>query len=309
MVKFINVSQDYGHFRALYGINFEIKKGSLLAFLGPNGAGKSTTMSIMTGFRPPTEGKVLIDGVDIFEDPIRAKSSIGFLPEIPPLYPELTVIEYLVFIGELRGINQEQSKIRSYEILKLLKLEDREGALIKNLSKGLKQRVGIAQSIFHYPKLLVLDEPTVGLEPAQLIEFRQMIRNLAYETGMTVVFSTHIMAEAAELCDEVIIINEGQIVFEGSKDVLLSQRDSLFSYQLIVSQASEELLSHLKTLEYVHSIEQNQEKFIIKAEKDIAEKIVEETIKKGVGVKSLAPLIDTLEKVFLDLTVSEREDG
>ncbi|MGL5955859.1 MAG: ABC transporter ATP-binding protein [Brevinema sp.] len=303
MVKFINISQYYGKFRALYNINFEIKKGCLLALLGPNGAGKSTIMSIMTGFRPPLEGEVYINGIDIFEFPEKAKSFIGYLAEIPPLYPELTVVEYLTFIGEMREIDNLKERIK--EVLLLLKLTDREGALIKNLSKGLKQRVGIAQSVLHKPKLLVLDEPTVGLEPAQLIEFRQVIRHLAKEEGMTVVISTHIMVEASELCDEVIIIDEGKKIFEGTKNDLLIQNKESFSFYLVAVRPSEELLLHLQKMKKVITAEFFDHGIKISTEEDISELIVEETIKFGAGVKSISPIINSLEKVFLDLTIKK----
>ena len=306
MVKFVNVSQSYGNFKALHDLNFEIKKGSLLALLGPNGAGKSTTLNIMTGFRPPLEGEVFINGIDIFENPEEAKSCIGYLAEIPPLYPELTVTEYLIFIAEMRGMSHQDSVSRSKEVLQLLNMVEREDALIKNLSKGLKQRVGIAQSILHYPKLLVLDEPTVGLEPSQLIEFRQVIRHLAKETGMTVVISTHIMSEAAELCDEVIIISEGKKIFEGSKDFLLANKNSQeFSYELIVVRLSKELLLHLINILGVVNVVENNNIISITTNKDISEILVEETIKFGAGVKSITPTVNSLEKVFLDLTIKK----
>ncbi len=304
MVKFVNVSQFYGTFQALFNINFEIKKGSLLALLGPNGAGKSTTMSIMTGFRPPLEGEVFINGVNIFEEPELAKSFIGFLSEIPPLYPELTVKEYLKFVGEMREVPHLDNRIK--EVLALLHLTEREGALIQNLSKGLKQRVGIAQSILHKPKLLVLDEPTVGLEPAQLIEFRQLIRHLAKQEEMTVVISTHIMVEASELCDEVIIINEGKKIFEGTKEDLLIQNKENYSYKIIVSKLSEGLLSHLKNnIKDVYEAEFFEDGILVSAYEDVSEIIVEEIIDFGSGIKSITPVVNSLEKVFLDLTSKE----
>ncbi len=301
MVKFVNVSQFYGTFQALFNINFEIKKGSLLALLGPNGAGKSTTMSIMTGFRPPLEGEVFINDINIFEEPEKAKSYIGFLSEIPPLYPELTVKEYLNFVGEMREVSNLDERIK--EVLNLLQLSDREGALIQNLSKGLKQRVGIAQSVLHKPKLLVLDEPTVGLEPAQLIEFRHLIRHLAKEEEMTVVISTHIMVEASELCDEVIIINEGKKIFEGSKEDLLVQNKENYSYKIVVSKSSGELLSHLKNnIKDVYEAEFFEDGIKVSSYEDVSEIIVQEIINFGSGIKSITPVINSLEKVFLDMT-------
>ncbi len=299
MIKFVNVSQYYGKFQALFNIDFEVAEGTLLALLGPNGAGKSTTMSIMTGFRPPVEGDVFINGINIFEEPEKAKSHIGYLPEIPPLYPDLTVSEYLSFAADLR----EAPHSRIKEVLQLLKLEDRENALIKNLSKGLKQRVGIAQSILHKPKILVLDEPTVGLEPSQLIEFRQLIKNLAKEENMTVVISTHIMAEAAELCDEIIIISAGRKLFEGKKDKLLENKDKWIC-ELKVNEPSPELHKKLLSLKHVEGVEDIDGGFIITATEDVSQKIAEKAL--HYGIKSINPVLNSLEKVFLELTSEEK---
>lgn len=302
MVQFLHVSQNYGMFRALYDLNFLIEKGTLVALLGPNGAGKSTTMNIMTGSRPPTEGKVLIDGIDIFEDPEKAKAHIGYLAEIPPLYPELTVWEYLIFTGELHGLNKAESKKRTLEILDLLKINDRKDTLIRNLSKGLKQRVGIAQSVLHKPKLLVLDEPTVGLEPAQLIEFRHLIRSLVSEFDMTVVLSTHIMAEASELCDDIIIINEGHKIFSGTKEELLQKKQNEYVYEITVDKINDKLL---KSLEIFGPIHLKSNTIILHSQHEAAEKITETILQKHVGFRSITRLKNSLEDVFLQLTLKE----
>lgn len=302
MVQFLHVSQNYGTFRALYDLSFFIKKGTLVALLGPNGAGKSTTMNIMTGSRPPIEGKVLIDGIDIFENPEKAKTHIGYLAEIPPLYPELTVCEYLIFTGELHGLNKAESKKRTLEILDLLKINDRKNTLIRNLSKGLKQRVGIAQSILHKPKLLVLDEPTVGLEPAQLIEFRHLIRSLVSEFNMTVILSTHIMAEASELCDEIIIINEGHKIFSGTKEELLQKKQNEYVYEITVDKINDELL---KSLEFFGPVHIKSNTIVLHSQHEATEKITETILKKKVGFRSITRLKDSLEDVFLRLTLKE----
>lgn len=302
MVQFLHVSQNYGTFRALYDLSFFIKKGTLVALLGPNGAGKSTTMNIMTGSRPPIEGKVLIDGIDIFENPEKAKTHIGYLAEIPPLYPELTVCEYLIFTGELHGLNKAESKKRTLEILDLLKINDRKNTLIRNLSKGLKQRVGIAQSILHKPKLLVLDEPTVGLEPAQLIEFRHLIRSLVSEFNMTVILSTHIMAEASELCDEIIIINEGHKIFSGTKEELLHKKQNEYVYEITVDKINDELL---KSLEFFGPVHIKSNTIVLHSQHEATEKITETILQKKVGFRSITRLKDSLEDVFLRLTLKE----
>ncbi|SFB70262.1 ABC-2 type transport system ATP-binding protein [Brevinema andersonii] len=302
MVQFLHVSQNYGMFRALYDLSFLIKKGTSVALLGPNGAGKSTTMNIMTGYRPPTEGKVLIDGIDIFEDPEKAKGYIGYLAEIPPLYPELTVWEYLIFTGELHGLNKTESKKRTLEILDLLKISGRKDTLIRNLSKGLKQRVGIAQSILHKPKLLVLDEPTVGLEPAQLIEFRHSIRSLVSEFDMTVVLSTHIMSEASELCDDIIIINEGHKIFSGTKEELIQKKQKEYVYEITVDKINDKLLKSLEIFGPVH-VKSNA--IILHSQHEAAEKITETILQEHVGFRSITRLKDSLEDVFLRLTLKE----
>ncbi|MGL4366985.1 MAG: ABC transporter ATP-binding protein [Brevinemataceae bacterium] len=305
MIEFVNVSQNYGTFRALHNINFKISEGSLLALLGPNGAGKSTAMSIMTGFRPPIEGDVYINGINIFDEPEKAKSFIGYLSEIPPLYPELTVEEYLDFTGRIHGLDWKQSKIQMEESLDFLQIRDRKSTLINNLSKGLKQRVGIAQSIMHKPKVLVLDEPTVGLEPAQLVHFRNLIRMLSQNFDMTIVLSTHIMSEAAELCDQVIIINEGRKIFDGSKEDLLQKQQQELSYQVKVKKISESLINHLKDIKGVLRVVSENGIITISANNDIAETLSEEIIKQGAGLRFFSPVRNTLEEVFLQMTDSE----
>ncbi|MGL4394274.1 MAG: ABC transporter ATP-binding protein [Brevinema sp.] len=303
MVKFTNVSQTYGNFKALHDVSFEIPDKTLVALLGPNGAGKSTTMNIMTGFRPPIDGEVMINGVDIFNEPENAKQYIGYLGEIPPLYPELTVFEYLTFVAELRGMDSKIAAEKAEEALVLVQIENRKNALIKNLSKGLKQRVGIAQSILHKPKLLVLDEPTVGLEPSQLIEFRNLIRSLASEHGMTVVISTHIMSEASELCDHVIIINEGRKIFDGSKELLLDQNQGSYHYQISLTKTpNETLLSKIRSYKEVTEISFEATTLQIKLQDDIIPDIVEVIVLEKFGVKEVLKTKNSLEKVFLQLT-------
>ncbi|MGL5255230.1 MAG: ABC transporter ATP-binding protein [Brevinema sp.] len=302
MVVFNHVSHDYGNFRALHDVSFFIKEGSLLALLGPNGAGKSTIMGIMTAIRTPVEGKVTVSGIDIFENPEEAKANIGYLGEIPPLYPELTVWEYLTFAAQLQKVSNPKN--RTIEILELLKISDRKDALIKNLSKGLKQRVGIAQSIIHNPKLLVLDEPTVGLEPSQLIEFRTLIRNLAKSQNMTVVLSTHIMQEAAELCDEILIVNEGRIIFDGSQKELLAKENTL-SYRA-EAENIKILKEKLETQDFINQIEEKDNALIISCDRPAAEDIASLMVNTKCGFISLTKTHSSLEEVFLNLTKGDK---
>lgn len=210
MIEVRNLVKKYGNHLAVDHLSFTVEQGQIYGFLGPNGAGKSTTMNIMTGYLGATEGEVLINGYDILKQPEKAKKCIGYLPEIPPLYVDMTVMEYLTFAAELKKIPKGERKEQIGKVIELTKLEDVEGRLIKNLSKGYKQRVGLAQAILGLPEIIILDEPTVGLDPKQIIEIRELIRELAKEH--TVILSSHILAEISEVCDHIMIISKGKLV-------------------------------------------------------------------------------------------------
>lgn len=210
MIEVIDLVKKYGNHMAVDHLNFTVEKGKIYGFLGPNGAGKSTTMNIMTGYLGATEGKVLIDGHDILEEPEVAKRSVGYLPEIPPLYTDMTVMEYLQFAAELKKIPKYEREEAIEQVIELAKLEDVEHRLIKNLSKGYKQRVGLAQAVLGMPEIIILDEPTVGLDPKQIIEIRELIRSLGKQH--TVILSSHILAEVREVCDYIMIISKGKLV-------------------------------------------------------------------------------------------------
>ncbi|MCI6560515.1 MAG: ABC transporter ATP-binding protein [Ruminococcus sp.] len=209
MIKIENLTKYYGSNRAVNHISFEINDNEILGFLGPNGAGKSTTMNMIAGYLPMTSGSVSICGVDISQEPVRAKKNIGYLPEIPPVYPDMKVKEYLSFCAGLKKIPRSQRKKEINRVTELLKITDVSSRLIKNLSKGYKQRVGFAQALLGNPKFLILDEPTVGLDPNQVIEVRNIISDLKKEHS--VIFSSHILSEISAVCDRVIIINKGEI--------------------------------------------------------------------------------------------------
>lgn len=210
MIEVKNLVKKYGDHLAVDNLSFTVDKGQIYGFLGPNGAGKSTTMNIMTGYLGATEGQVLINGHDILKEPEEAKKCIGYLPEIPPLYMDMTVWEYLKFVAELKKIKKAEIDGAVYEVLELVGLEDVEKRLIKNLSKGYRQRVGLAQAIIGFPEIIILDEPMVGLDPLQIIEIRELIRKLAEEH--TVILSSHILAEVQEMCDYIMIISKGKLV-------------------------------------------------------------------------------------------------
>ena len=210
MIEVKNLVKKYGDHLAVDNLSFTVEKGQIYGFLGPNGAGKSTTMNIMTGYLGATEGQVLINGHDILKEPEEAKKCIGYLPEIPPLYMDMTVWEYLRFVAELKKIKKAEIEGAVYEVLELVGLEDVEKRLIKNLSKGYRQRVGLAQAIIGFPEIIILDEPMVGLDPLQIIEIRELIRKLAEDH--TVILSSHILAEVQEMCDYIMIISKGKLV-------------------------------------------------------------------------------------------------
>ena len=207
MITIENLTKFYGKHRAVNDISFTINDNEILGFLGPNGAGKSTTMNMITGYLPMSAGKVVINGVDITQDPVKAKRDIGYLPEIPPVYPDMKVKEYLNFCAGLKRVPLGKKRDEVKRVMELLKITDVSGKLIRNLSKGYKQRVGFAQALIGNPKFLILDEPTVGLDPNQVIEVRKIIRDL--KKDHSVIFSSHILSEVSEVCDRVVIINKG----------------------------------------------------------------------------------------------------
>ncbi len=209
MITIENLTKFYGKHRAVNDISFTINDNEILGFLGPNGAGKSTTMNMITGYLPMSAGKVVINGVDITQDPVKAKRDIGYLPEIPPVYPDMKVKEYLNFCAGLKRVPLGKKRDEVKRVMELLKITDVSGKLIRNLSKGYKQRVGFAQALIGNPKFLILDEPTVGLDPNQVIEVRKIIRDL--KKDHSVIFSSHILSEVSEVCDRVVIINKGDI--------------------------------------------------------------------------------------------------
>ena len=215
-----NLGISFGGLRAVDGFNITIEKGQLYGLIGPNGAGKSTTMNIMTGYLGATEGQVLIDGHDILQEPEEAKKNIGYLPEIPPLYMEMTVREYLEFAAELKGIKKDKRESQIEEVIRLAKLRDVENRLIQNLSKGYKQRVGLAQAVLGFPEIIILDEPSVGLDPKQIIEIRELIRKLSEEH--TIILSSHILSEVSAVCDYIMIINHGKLVASDTTENLMN---------------------------------------------------------------------------------------
>ena len=218
MIEVKNLVKRYGDHVAVKNLSFTVEEGQIYGFLGPNGAGKSTTMNIITGYLASTEGEVLINGHNILEEPEEAKKCIGYLPELPPVYTDMTVLEYLKFVAELKKIPKDQRKKQILEVMNLVKITDMQNRLIKTLSKGYRQRVGLAQAVLGYPPIIILDEPTVGLDPKQIIEIRNLIKSLGRKH--TVILSSHILPEVQAVCERVIVINRGSIVADGTPDSL-----------------------------------------------------------------------------------------
>ena len=245
MIEITDVRKSYGNKHAVKGISFEVKEGEILGFLGPNGAGKSTTLNIITGYLSADSGTVKIDGTDILQNPIKAKKDIGFLPEIPPLYLEMTVLEYLNFVYDLKGCKLPR-KQHLKEICEVVKIWDVANRLTKNLSKGYRQRVGIAQALIGNPKVLIFDEPTIGLDPRQIIEIRNLIRMLGKEH--TIILSTHILPEVQAVCDRIVVINKGEIVANEKTEDLINAVDGSRKLVAKIVGPQEEVLKAIRSL-------------------------------------------------------------
>ena len=220
MIEVENLTKKYGSQVAVDNLSFRVERGMIYGFLGPNGAGKSTTMNMMTGYIAATSGTVKINGYDILKNPEQAKKSIGYLPELPPVYPDMTVYEYLRFVAELKKVKKNERQAQIEDVMKQTQIEDVKGRLIKNLSKGYKQRVGLAQAIIGYPEVIILDEPTVGLDPKQIIEIRELIRELAKKH--TIILSSHILSEVSAVCDHIMIISKGKLVASDTPEGLMT---------------------------------------------------------------------------------------
>ena len=312
MIEVKNLVKKYGDHTAVDHLSFTVEKGQIYGFLGPNGAGKSTTMNIMTGYLGATDGEVLINGHDILKEPEAAKKSIGYLPELPPLYMDMTVMEYLKFSAELKKIKKEDREAEIEKALKLVKLADVQDRLIKNLSKGYKQRVGLAQAILGFPEIIILDEPTVGLDPKQIIEIRELIRELAKEH--TVILSSHILAEIREVCDYIMIISKGKLVASDTPEhleELMNGSDTIHIETRAEEETVREILSGLEDIEDVTYIQENE---ILKAEvktkerKDIREVIFSAFAEAQCPLLTLQKTTVSLEEVFLELTGGQKSD-
>ena len=303
LVQVEHISRYYGPNAAVSQVSFELKRGEVLGFLGPNGAGKSTSMQMITGNLAPSAGRVMICGIDLLDQPKAAKAEIGYLPEQPPLYRDFTVDEYLTFCARINRIARNKINTAVQRAKERCGLTEVSQRLINNLSKGFQQRVGIAQAIIHSPAVVVLDEPTVGLDPIQIREIRNLIRELGNDHG--VILSTHILPEVQMTCDRVQIINKGKLVFSDEIENL-NQRMQSASFILGLHQAP--AVSELSSISGVHSIEVlegNHLRVLHESENSPAEAIAELAVKNNWGLFELAPERKTLEQIFVDITSTE----
>jgi ABC-2 type transport system ATP-binding protein len=313
LIQVTNLTKRYGQHLAVDQLNFTVKKGEILGFLGPNGAGKSTTMNIITGYLSATSGQVTIDGLDLLEHPQETKAKIGYLPEFPPLYPDLTVIEYLNFVSAIKKVTPAAKKISLEKVMDLVKIGDVRTRLIKNLSKGYKQRVGLAQALMGNPQVLILDEPTVGLDPKQIIEIRDLITDLGHEH--TIILSSHILPEVSAVCERVIIINHGRIVAGDTPENLAKSLASSSKLLLRVAASQSEALQTLDNLAGIKSVavqgirEPGTVDLLVEAEKavDLRRPIFTAFSQANYPLLMLRSLDLTLEEIFLQVTTDAQE--
>jgi ABC-2 type transport system ATP-binding protein len=307
MIEVQDVTKRYGEITAIERVSFTVDKGEVLGFLGPNGAGKTTTMRILTCFIPPSEGLARVAGFDCFEQPMEVKRRIGYLPEMPPLYHELTVTEYLTFVGRLKGLTSDELRTGLDRVLQQLSLGDVRHRLVGNLSRGYQQRVGLAQALVHNPSVLILDEPTVGLDPKQIIEIRELIKSLA--GSHTVILSTHILPEATAVCQRVVIINGGRIVAVDTPDRLSARLRRSEKVSVTVRFAPPDFAERLRALPGVVTVFEPTEggTYLVECElgHDLREDIARFVVTNGWGLLEIKMISLTLEDVFLRLTQHE----
>jgi len=299
LVSVQNLSRFYGNFCAVKDISFEVKRGQILGFLGPNGAGKTTTMQVITGTLAPTIGQISIAGYDLLDFPLKAKGAIGYLPEQPPLYKEMRVAEYLHFCAKLHRIPHTEVANAVSRVLEQCGLEKVSQRLIGNLSKGYQQRVGIAQAVIHTPSVVILDEPTIGLDPIQILEIRDLIRRLGEEHS--VILSTHILPEVQAVCNHVQIINNGQLIFNGSIDDLFSQKQSNVMQIALHRPPDIELLKQIQGVKEVEVQDKNRFRIQYIGDNTPTEVFVEQSVASNWGLYELIPEHRSLEQVFVAL--------
>ncbi len=315
MIEVKNLVKKYNdNFLALDNLSFTAKEGQIIGFLGPNGAGKSTAMNIITGYISATEGTVIVNGHDIYDQPEEAKKSIGYLPEQPPLYQDMTVIEYLNFVADLKKVDKKEKKEMINDVMNMTQVSDVSGRLIRHLSKGYKQRVGLSQALIGYPPVLVLDEPTVGLDPKQIIEIRQLIKSLS--KGHTIILSSHVLSEISAVCDYVLIINNGKLIVSDEADNLSNHIDGSKVLKLQVKARKEDIENALKDISNIINIEftslDNEEivslSIITNENDDVREDVFYSLSDAKCPIMSMNSSTMSLEEIFLEVTSKADDD-
>jgi ABC-2 type transport system ATP-binding protein len=308
MIDVTGLTKVYGVNNAVSDLTFNAKKGEILGFLGPNGAGKTTTMRILTGYIPPTSGTVTIGGYDVIEQSMEVRKLVGYLPESVPLYTDMRVNEYLQFMGSLHKVKNVKERVST--VLEQVGMTERSGSFISKLSKGMRQRVGLAQALIHEPEVLILDEPTVGLDPAQIIEVRKLIQEIGKEK--TVLLSTHILSEAQQICNRVLIINRGKLVAEDSPENL---QKNLFTSQKVFVKVSGDAMAALEIIKAIPGVsspsldDQGQIVFENQPENDIRPKVTKLLVSSGFDLLDMHTDSVNLEEIFLQLTAKDEITG
>lgn len=306
MIRVNGLTKDYGMRRAIENLTFEAKQGEILGFLGPNGAGKTTTMRILTGYMPPTAGEAQVAGYDLISESLEVRRRVGYLPETVPLYNDMTVFDYLKFMADLRHLPSAEDRVE--DALEMVGLEDRAEGYIGNLSKGMRQRVGLAQALLHRPEVLILDEPTIGLDPAQVVEVRNLIRELGKER--TILLSTHILSEAQQICDRVVIINKGRIVAEDSPENLQAKLSGAQSVRLRVRGEPDELAEKISVVKGIQEVAVQPDgvlEFRHAPGQDMRAEVARLVVQSGYDLLEMQPVGMSLEEIFLELTGTKKK--
>jgi ABC-2 type transport system ATP-binding protein len=307
VIEVQHVTKQYGRVTAVDDVSFRVERGEILGFLGPNGAGKTTTMRILTGYMPATEGKAFVAGYDVFTHPLEAKRRTGYLPEMPPLYPDMTVREYLDFVARIKGVPTAERKTRVASVMQRTHVADMTDRHCSKLSKGYRQRVGLAQALIHNPEVLILDEPTAGLDPKQIIETRQLIRELAGDH--TIVLSTHILPEVAQTCQRVVIINKGRVVAVDTPDNLTARLTGAETLYVQLDAGGAEAGPVLAAVAGVSRVLASDGGFEVESERgtDVRRELARTIVNRGWGLLELRPMRMSLEEIFLQVTTDETE--
>lgn len=308
MIEVEGLTKDYGPRRAIDDLTFHANQGEILGFLGPNGAGKTTTMRILTGYMPPTSGRASVAGFDVVDQSLEVRRRVGYVPETVPLYPDMTVFGYLKYMADLRRVANAEDRVDA--VLEIVHMEERASGLVANLSKGMRQRIGLAQALLHEPEVLILDEPTIGLDPAQIHDVRALIQQLGKER--TILLSTHILSEAQQVCDRVLIINKGKIVAEDSPAQLQSRLSGAQRISLRVRGEQDGLTAVLQRIAGINGINAGGDgsfELDIVAGADPRPEIARSVVNAGMDLLELRPVGMSLEDIFLQLTREESSEA